>query len=355
MLKNIIKRHREKRFNAWQIEITTRCPLRCIMCVRQAGEMSKQKDMDIKDFKKIVPYLKDVNSVVLEGWGESLLHKDLIEIIGLIKEKGTRVGFVTSGFGLNRYYIDRLTGTRIDFIGFSLSGARPETHNSIRVNSDFERLIESIKYIAKRDDYKPRMHIAYLLLKENVYEVPLLVELAAEIGINQIILLNLIQISNEGQNNSKVFTYERVSPYLEILNDAKRKAERLKIDLIVPRVSPQEVTVCSENPLRNLYISVDGEVSPCVYLYPPVSSPFNRIFCGEKRSVKRLSFGNIFETNMEEIWNSKQYMAFRKFFFEREKATKRLYEHLFEMKMFDKYTYPDAPEVCKTCHKMLGF
>ena len=65
--------------------------------------------MDIGNFRKIVPYLNRVESVVLEGWGESLLHKNLVECIGLIKKEGTQVGFVTSGIGLDEAYITDLS------------------------------------------------------------------------------------------------------------------------------------------------------------------------------------------------------------------------------------------------------
>jgi hypothetical protein len=56
--------------------------------------------MSINDFEKIVPYLQNVGSVVLEGWGESLLHRNLTDFIRLAKTAGPEVGFVTSGMGL---------------------------------------------------------------------------------------------------------------------------------------------------------------------------------------------------------------------------------------------------------------
>ena len=77
----IFKRSKENRqkkcFGAWQIEITTRCGLQCTMCIKTACKEWHRKDMNARDFEKIVPYLHDVKSVVLEGWGESLLHKNL--------------------------------------------------------------------------------------------------------------------------------------------------------------------------------------------------------------------------------------------------------------------------------------
>jgi MoaA/NifB/PqqE/SkfB family radical SAM enzyme len=97
-----LRRRIRKLFSAWQIELTTRCPLQCKMCIRREGADWQFQEMALEDFKKILPYLTEVENVVLEGWGESLLHKDLSECIRLAKRKGPRVGFVTSGKGLTK-------------------------------------------------------------------------------------------------------------------------------------------------------------------------------------------------------------------------------------------------------------
>ena len=99
ILKRFLRGKKGKPFSAWQIELTTRCPLRCKMCIRAESDDWQSRDMALENFKKILPYLKEVETVVLEGWGESLLHKDLPECIRLVKESGPQVGFVTGGMG----------------------------------------------------------------------------------------------------------------------------------------------------------------------------------------------------------------------------------------------------------------
>jgi MoaA/NifB/PqqE/SkfB family radical SAM enzyme len=316
--------------------------------------------MDIDDFKKIVPYMKDVESVVLEGWGESLLHKDLIECIHLAKKEGTRVGFVTSGMGLTDEYTAQLIRTGVDFIGFSLSGATPETHNSIRVNSDFDTLINSIKLFKKLSDKyvppnKPKMHIVYLMLKENIGELPILIDLAKKIDIEEIVLLHIIQISNSWQDDKKVFTCNDGEPYRELIKEVLDKARQSNIKLTIPNLSPGETSVCSENPLKNLYISVEGEVSPCVYLYPPVASPFKRLVCGQEHNIDKVSFGNIFREPFESIWNKKEYVDFRDCFIQRQQKFKEVYQSFLEMKKPEKSDISLPPLPCRTCYKMFGF
>jgi len=201
----------------------------------------------------------------------------------------------------------------------------------------------------------PKMHIAYLMLKENIRELPLLIDLAKEIGIEEIILLNIIQISNTQQDDKRVFTSNNEEPYKELIKETVRKAKQKHIRLAMPRLSPGEMAVCNENPLKNLYISVEGEVSPCVYLYPPVPSPFKRVFCGEEESADKISFGNIFHEPFGQIWNKKAYIEFRKSFIMRQEQYRETCQSFLEMKKRDAPELPRSPLPCRTCHKLLGF
>jgi MoaA/NifB/PqqE/SkfB family radical SAM enzyme len=352
----LFKRPKPKRFSAWQIELTTRCPLRCTMCVRQEYKGQQRKDMPMEDFKKIVPYLKDVQSVVLEGWGESLLHPNLVECIGLIKREGAKAGFVTSGTGLDEEYVRKLSDAGLDFIGFSLSGATSMTHNKIRINSDFDKLIGSIKLFKNlpAGTHKPKMHIVFLMLKDNMGEVALLPDLADEIGVSEIVLINIIQITNTWQAEQKAFAYDEAEPFKEVLKEARRRAKSMGIGLIESALSPREVAVCTENPLKNLYISVDGDVSPCVHLYPAASSPFRRLYRGKEHSVEKVNFGNIFRETFESIWGRKEYVEFRDKIGRRKQRAEENYRALLDAKRTDSTGLPEPPAPCRTCHKMLG-
>jgi MoaA/NifB/PqqE/SkfB family radical SAM enzyme len=356
MITNLFKRPKSKRFSAWQIELTTRCALQCTMCVRQEYKGQQRKDMVLADFKKIVPYLKDVESVVLEGWGESLLHGNLTECIELIRKEGAKAGFVTSGMGLDEEYVLKLSSAGLDFIGFSLSGATSETHNKIRINSDFDKLIGSIKLFKNlpAGGHRPKMHIVYLMLKDNMEEVALLPDLAREVGASEIVLINIIQITNAWQAEQKAFSYDQAEPFKEVLKQAERRAKALGIGLIRSALSPREVAICTENPLKNLYISVEGDVSPCVHLYPAAPSPFRRLYCGEEHCTEKVTFGNIFREPFEPIWNRREYVEFRDKLARRQDKAEQNFRALLDGKKADSIDLPALPAQCRTCHKMLG-
>jgi len=357
-----LRRKKRRPFSAWQIELTTRCPLQCKMCIRAETKDWQFQDMPLEDFKKLLPYVEEVETVVLEGWGESLLHKDLLECIRLVKKEGPQVGFVTSAKGLTGNRIAELIEAGLDFIGFSIAGTTPKTHDAIRVNSHLPEVLNAIRLFNEEKTHqkadRPRMHLVFLVLKDNIHEVPELPSLARKIGIDEVILTNVCHCINTWQEQQRVFVWESDrNPYEEIVKQAEAKSRELKIRLKKPSLSAIDVPVCEENPLRNLYISADGEVSPCVYLYPPLPSPFKRIFCSKEYWQEKVSFGNIFRDPTSAIWNRGNYEQFRNRFSERERAFKELYASLWDgpkMKGAQGNVLPRPPEPCKTCHKILG-
>lgn len=346
-------------FKTWQIEITSRCGLLCKMCPKWVEGKHDARDMSLDDLRKISVYLPKVESVILEGWGESLLHPNLIEIIEIVKSKGPKAGFVTSGYGLNEKYILDLLRVGIDFIGFSFSGANSKTHESIRKGSSFEELkggIVLFRELAKRYGLKiPKMHIVFLLLRENIEEAPDMVRLAKSLGIEDLIFINIIHISSEFQNELKVFSYSESSENETFLRKAEDLAKKERIRLRTPSLTMKETLICPENPLRSIYVGVDGSLSPCVYANPPSSSPFVRFFMDKRQVMDKLIFGNLFKESLEEIWRKEDYVEFRKSHEERESLAREMFLSLTELRRVHHKKVPDPPPYCKTCHKMYGF
>ena len=318
--------------------------------------------MLLEDFKKLIPYLKDVETVVLEGWGESLLHKDLSQCIRLVKKEGPQVGFVTSGMGLTENRVAELIEAGLDFVGFSIAGTTPEIHDSIRVNSHLPEVLKAVRFFQEEKTRKkilrPKMHLVFLMVKDNIFEVPSFPAFAKEVGIEEVVLTNICHCINVWQEENRVFVWESgENKYEKIVKQAEANARALKIRLKRPSLSAIDIPVCEENPLGNLYISAEGEISPCVYLYPPLPSPFKRIFCEKEYWQDKVSFGNIFKDSFSTIWSCKNYEAFRNRFVEREKEFKELYFSLWDnprMKDAQSNRLPEPPEPCKTCHKILG-
>jgi MoaA/NifB/PqqE/SkfB family radical SAM enzyme len=77
------------------LEVTTNCNMSCGMCVKHApGSSISNKHLDIAVFKKLLPYLPHIQTLVLNGIGEPLLHPDLLWMISKAHEQmaGKRAG-----------------------------------------------------------------------------------------------------------------------------------------------------------------------------------------------------------------------------------------------------------------------
>ncbi|HEU4383476.1 MAG TPA: radical SAM protein [Anaeromyxobacteraceae bacterium] len=357
-----------RRFAAWQIELTTRCPLDCRMCIRQGREW-RNADMRLEDFARLAPLLRDVETVVLQGWGEPLLRRDLVEVVRLAKRAGGErapgeapaVGFVTSGQGLDRRRAEALVDAGLDFIGFSLAGATPEVHGAIRVRSDLDEVVEAAQALAaakrERGLDRPRVHAVCLMVKDNVHQLPQLPEVARRMGAVELVLTNLVDVSDAWQDGQRVFAENGEEAHRQALEETERRARQAGLAFRRPSLSPRVTAVCEENPLRNLYLTVEGDAVPCVYLCPPVPEQFPRWFCGAEHQASRVRFGNLLREPLDAVWASPAYAAFR------DRFDRRLRRHRLLSSVGRAWRagaavaeadLPAPPEPCRICHKMLG-
>ena len=264
--------------------------------------------------------------------------------------------------GLTESRVAELIRAGLDFVGFSISGTTPEMHDAIRVNSHLPEVLRAVRLFQEEKTrqrvLRPKIHFVFLMVKDNIHEVPSIPSFAKESGIEEVVLTNICHTINQWQEKQRVFAWESgKNEYEEIVKQAETNARKLNIQMKRPSLSAIDIPVCAENPLGNLYLSVDGEVSPCVYLYPPLPSPFKRIFCGKEYWVEKVSFGNLFREPISAIWNHENYEQFRNRFIERKKGFRDLYFSLWDnvkMKNAQDNALPEPPESCKTCHKILG-
>ncbi len=351
-----------RRFGAWQIEITTRCPLACRMCARRAPEPWRSADMPLADFAALAAQLADVETVVLQGWGEPLLHPSLVEIVRLAKSAGApgaapAVGFVTSGKGLDRARAAALVDAGLDFLGFSIAGVSPTTHAAIRVHSTLDEVVGAAEHVAavRAGAGRPRVHVAYLMLKDNFAELPELPALARRMGAREIVLTNLVHVADAWQERQVVFGDGLDAAHEAILAETARRAAALGLALRRPSLTPAPTPLCEENPLRNLYVGVAGDVSPCVYLGPPFPGEFTRRFGGRVHRTRGLRLGNAFREPVRAIREAPEYGAFCAPFVRR--ARRELLRSLLPASWRSgpgPSELPEAPEPCRTCHKLLG-
>lgn len=347
-------------FNCFLIDVATACPLKCVMCPRTAfiSEIGRRNDMPLETYKKIARYFSHAKFVYFTGWeGEPLLHKDIFTMVKIAKESCS-AGIVTNGIALTEETSRKLIELGLDFITVSMAGAAKETHEKIRARSDFDKICENVRMLLNFKTTKPEVNLSFLMTKTNIKELPGFVELAKNLGADKITAPNLSYVATPLHDEIKAFSCSAVDEsFLEKIKEAERTAKKYKIAFRAYPLSTEEVFICEENPLANVYISSDGYVSPCVYLNFPMES-FPRIFCGRNYAVKRTCFGNIAREDLLDIWNKEEYKEFRQGYVKRAELLRNIsfdFADIQKLKeRIEKLKEAPLPEVCKTCYKAYG-
>ena len=353
------KREQERAFEAFQIEVTSRCNLKCVMCpVTVLAGHWPARDMAWETFERAFEAFGRAKWIHLQGWGEPMLHRRFFDMIARAKSSGCRVGFTTNGTRLTRENGERLLDLGLDLIAVSIAGARAETHEAVRVGSDLGKLLENLRGFISlrraRGAAAPKIEIFYLMTPANLAELPQAVQLVADLGADELVATNLDYVITPELDALR--TYGEGPPARALgmaLDEARTAARQAGLAFRSYPLAFREMAVCDLNPLRILFISADGTVSPCVYTSLIGQTAIPRVFDGRTVEVPVVKFGNLNEQPLAEIWESSAYREFRALFAERVHGASRM---LLGTAAGGTAVQEDAPapEACRTCPKLYG-
>lgn len=345
-------------FEALQLEVTSRCNIECVMCpVTVLSDRWRARDMSWETFERVAEAFARAQWVHLQGWGEPLLHRRLFDMIARARCAGCRVGFTTNGTRLTPRTGARLLDSGLDLVAASIAGASAATHEAIRVGSDFAKLIENLRRFLQlrreRGSARPKVEVFYLMTSTNLAELPRAVELAAELGADELVATNLDYVMTPGLDSLR--TYSSAPPaaaHRDALEKARSAAQRTGIAFRPYRLQSREMAVCDLNPLRILFVAADGAVAPCVYTSLAGQTQLPRVFEGRPVTVPVVSFGNVNDRPLMEIWEDPAYREFRARFAARvEGACAMMLGTAGGAAAREEHP---APEPCRSCPKLYG-
>lgn len=282
-----------------QIEITNRCNYTCGMCPRESFNLP-EKDITLDLFKKIIDGIDSIYNITLTGWGEPLLHPDLMDMILYTKSKGHHVGVTTNGLLLAPFIkkfletLDKLT-ISLDSIeeGHEVTDGHPS-------NKVVQKNIESLLH-NRGNRRKP-----IVTLQVTMHDKPQCLDtirFAGEVGADRVYLVRL----NNPLGNSG-FKRPSLKEELEIYKEAGAIAGKYRLQLdnnytafdnrllryLYKKLRPimyRFDNYCPK-PYDYLYINIDGKATPCC-------------------DLPRYEVGNLLKQGIDEIWHSDNMRYFR--------------------------------------------
>jgi putative metalloenzyme radical SAM/SPASM domain maturase len=93
-----------------------------------------------------------------------------------------------------------------------------------------------------------------------------------------------------------------------LFDEARATADDLGMELRLPAVAPRSDRSCDFLEAGSVFVSWDGRVHPCYFLW----HTYVCYFTERKKHVTTRSFGSLAETGIMEIWNSDDFLRFRR-------------------------------------------
>ncbi len=152
------------------------CTSRCIMCTYKKWTRKPhimKNDIYKNILEKFIPIRDNIQYLTLHGNGEPLLDKGLIEKIKIAKDMGFKgIGFATNCTELNESMSEDLIKAGLDTIICSVDGINKETHESIRIGTNFEEVVNNIKNFVKIRNKlgKTRVLVRFIMQEKNKKE-----------------------------------------------------------------------------------------------------------------------------------------------------------------------------------------
>ena len=227
-----LRRHPSKLF----VEVTTRCNLRCAMCVKQApGQGLAEGDMTDDTFARLTPAFAQLDALVLNGIGESLLHPSLERFIEAAKpampSRGW-IGFQTNGQLLGRERALSLVRAGVDRVCISADAVSPQVFRALRKGGKQEAVetaFSALHGAARQCGRAITLGVEFVAMRDNVHQLPELVRWASRNHVEFVIVTHMLPYTEE-MAGSVAFD-PNTDRALQLLREWKDRARSEGVDL----------------------------------------------------------------------------------------------------------------------------
>lgn len=262
--------------------MTDQCNLKCPWCMRQGTMVSipESPPMSVEVVKTIISRFPSIRSFCLCGFGETLLHPNLPDIIDLLRAHGCWCNLITNGVLLEQA-LPTLLDHRPDSIGISLNAATPEEHAAecgvpgawFRVMAGIQAMRDARRKFQDAHSYDTGipLYLSRVCTAQNLHGVQAFLELAKGLEIVAGVDLHNILPHDVG-------TPEKEEAFLETVLTREHAAaidalrwlpgKELVRSWPVP-IDPQSPVRHCDCSFRTLAVDGKGNISVCSSVMPP--------------------------------------------------------------------------------------
>lgn len=259
--------------------VTPQCPCNCWHC--SFSDRSKKDVLTLEQLRKAIADVQDLGtSVIGLTGGEPLLRDDLEEIIACIDKRSMPLLF-TTGYKLTRQRVKDLKSAGLEIPVISLDHYKAEVHDKGRRQEGiFDYAVNAIRLFQDEGFYVAVSFVPDKPLVSDRQEIFKVIEFFRDIGINDMRLTSPILSGKLTTQPEERLSPENVQTIVEIQKRCTRTKGYPGV-FAYDFFESEKYYGCGAG-FNYMFIDSQGNVCPCDFTM--------------------LSFGNIFERPLQEIW-----------------------------------------------------
>ncbi len=252
-------------------------------------------------FISILRQLPMLRQIKLQGMGEPLLNRHLIEMLEEGEIGGRAISIVTNGSVYTENIAKQLSCLRGTTIIISMDGATAETFEAIRVNGNFQKVVDNVADLVRRRGRSvwPGIELRSVVTLRNAHELPDLVRLAKRLGVDKLTITTLLTDWGKEEMEESIASID-VSREDARVDRTIRKSREVAAEIGMPLSVEHGQRYSRANrcpwPWQSSYIAANGDVVPCCQI-------------ADSSVVK---MGNVFSEPFADVWNNDKYRELRR-------------------------------------------
>ncbi len=312
------------------LEPTTACNLSCQTCIRHtwseapgfiSRELVKKVASELKDF----PFLQ---SIMLAGFGEPLVHRDIAWIVEKLKTASSvSIEITTNGTLLDETKARDLLEAGLDRLWVSFDGSSETSFNDIRRGASFNLVLQNVQRIRNLAAglNKPfSLGISFVIMRDNINELKNIERLIEATGADSLLLTNVLPYTEDMERQmlcplaltGETFTGSSGKPKISL---PRLDINYLTQEPIFHLLRGYENLFLIDRPISApsrscrfinegmSFIRYDGQVAPCLALLHNHTT----YLYGLERKIRAYLPGDLNQESLSAIWSSQEYHDFR--------------------------------------------
>ena len=285
----------------------------CTVPQREDGNDISKGALAFDEFVRWLDQLGEIEELQLQGLGEPMLNPAFFDMVEYATARGIRVTSNTNLTLLTPSRAQRCVSSGLAELSVSLDGATRATYESIRLKGRFDRFVRNLGRLmaarAAAGTATPHVRLVLVLMRDNMAELPALVRLAADHGVDTVLVQRLAHPLDEPTLPGRYIPVRTFIDTAQLRPDDEQRATQvfaetralaaeLGVTVHLPRLRGEARAAGSGRctwPWDGVYLTARGEMLPCCMVGTP----------------DRANFGTVSSTPIAEVWNGAAAQAFR--------------------------------------------